>query len=590
MVGLGIMDGLVDQFNAKDLEMKFSTLLTHTMRNNPSEADTPSHKYMLRAGMVMQIASGIYTYLPLAWRSIKKIETIIREEIEMAGGQEVRMPVLQPVELWEETGRQQAFGDTLFTLKDRRGRGMVLAPTHEEVLSHIGKTYVQSYRDMPLIIYQIQTKFRDEPRPRAGLIRVREFDMKDAYSLDVNEKCLDLNYQRMALAYRNIYRRCGLPAIMVEADSGAIGGKDSHEFILPAATGEDTIITCSNCEYAANLEKAVCNYPTLSPSELLLLEEIHTPGVTTISGLEKVLKIDRQQILKSIIYVADKEIVGTVIRGDLEVNEVKLKNVLKAKELRLADSKEIISAGLVPGFISPVGMTEIRWIGDNSIKLRRNYVAGGNKADIHFKNINWSRDFAVDELVDMAEVTEKGLCVNCNSPLQSLKGIEVGHIFKLGTFFSERLGVNFLDQDGKNQPVIMGCYGIGIGRLLAAAIEQNHDENGIVFPVPIAPYSVHLVGLNLHDENVINSSNSLYSSLWQEGIDCLFDDRIDESAGVKFNDADLMGFPIRVIVSRRGVEKSSCEIKVRSGSASNTVPLTEATAFIKQMLATIKSD
>ena len=569
--------------------MRFSTLLTHTMRNNPSEADTPSHKYMLRAGMVMQIASGIYTYLPLAWRSIKKIETIIREEIEMAGGQEVRMPVLQPVELWEETGRKQAFGDTLFTLKDRRGRGMVLAPTHEEVLSHIGKTYVQSYRDMPLIIYQIQTKFRDEPRPRAGLIRVREFDMKDAYSLDVNEKCLDLNYQRMALAYRNIYRRCGLPAIMVEADSGAIGGKDSHEFILPAATGEDTIITCSNCEYAANLEKAICNYPTRSPSELLLLEEIHTPGITTISGLEKVLKIDRQQILKSIIYVADKEIVGTVIRGDLDVNEVKLRNILKAKELKLADSKEIISAGLVPGFISPVGMTGIKWIGDNSIKLRQNYVAGGNKTDLHFKNINWSRDFAVDEFVDMAEVNENGLCVNCNSPLQFLKGIEVGHIFKLGTFFSEKLAVNFLDQDGKNQPVIMGCYGIGIGRLLAAAIEQNHDEKGIVFPVPIAPYSVHLVGLNLHDEDVINSSNSLYSSLWQEGIDCLFDDRIDESAGVKFNDADLMGFPIRVIVSRRGVEKGNCEIKFRRGFDTNTVPLTEAQAFIKQMLATMKS-
>ncbi len=567
--------------------MRVSRLLTHTMRNNPSEADTPSHRYMLRAGMVMQIASGIYTYLPLAWRSIKKIETIIREEIEMAGGQEVRMPVLQPIELWEETGRKQAFGDTLFSLKDRRGRGMVLAPTHEEVLSQIGKSYVQSYRDMPLIIYQIQTKFRDEPRPRAGLIRAREFDMKDAYSLDVNEKSLDQNYQRMAIAYRNIYRRCGLPAIMVEADSGAIGGKESHEFILPAATGEDTIITCSSCEYAANLEKAVSNYPTLPPSELLLLEEIHTPGVTTISGLEKFLKVDRQQILKSILYMVDKGIVAVVIRGDLEVNDVKLGNVLMAKELRLADSAEIRSAGLIPGFVSPVGMTAIRWVGDNSIKLGQNYVAGGNKADLHFKNINWSRDFTVDQLVDIAEVNESGLCVNCNSPLQSLKGIEVGHIFKLGTFFSEKLAVNFLDQEGKNQPVIMGCYGIGIGRLLAAAIEQNHDEKGIVFPAPIAPYSVHLVGLNLHDEDVINSSDSLYGSLWEDGIECLFDDRIDESAGVKFNDADLMGFPIRVIVSRRTMANGNCEIKFRNGSDSNTVSLTEATAFIKQMLATI---
>ncbi len=567
--------------------MKFSKMLTHTTRNNPSEADTPSHSYMLRAGMVMQIASGIYTYLPLAWRSLRKIETIVREEIEMAGGQEVRMPVLQPVELWEETGRKDAFGDTLFRLKDRRGRDMVLAPTHEEVLSQIGKAYVQSYRDLPLIIYQIQTKFRDEARPRAGLIRVREFDMKDAYSLDCDEKSLDQNYLRMALAYRNIYKRCGLPAIMVEADSGAIGGKDSHEFILPVATGEDTIITCSKCDYAANLEKAVANKSRLPHSELSALEKINTPGVTTISGLERLLKIDRREILKSIIYVADKKMVGVVIRGDLEVNDVKLSNVLLAKELRLADSDEIRLAGLIPGFISPVGITGVRWIGDNSIQLGQNFVAGGNKVDLHLKNVNWPREFTVDELVDIAEVNPYGLCIKCDSELQSHKGIEVGHIFKLGTFFSEKLGVNFLDQNGNSQPVIMGCYGIGIGRLLASAIEQNHDQKGILFPAPIAPYSVHLVGLNLHEPEVIDSSNNLYGSLWQEGVDCLFDDRIDESAGVKFNDADLMGFPIRVIVSGRGVKNGTCEVKFRKSSETNTVLLTEATAFIKQSLLSI---
>ena len=567
--------------------MKFSKLLTHTTRENPSEADTPSHSYMLRTGMVMQIASGIYTYLPLAWRSLKKIEAIVREEIEMAGGQEVRMPVLQPVELWEETGRKDAFGDTLFRLKDRRGRDMVLAPTHEEVLSQIGKAYVQSYRDLPLIIYQIQTKFRDEPRPRAGLIRVREFDMKDAYSLDCDEKSLDENYRRMALAYRNIYKRCGLPAIMVEADSGAIGGKDSHEFILPVDTGEDTIITCTNCDYAANLEKAVANQPSIPHEALSLLEEIQTPGVTTITGLGEFLKIDRREILKSIMYVVDKDMVGVVIRGDLDVNDVKLGNVLSARELRLADSDEIRSAGLIPGFISPVGITGLRWIGDNSIQLGQNFVAGGNKTDTHLKNINWPRDFTVDGLVDIAEVNPNGLCIKCDSPLQSLKGIEVGHIFKLGTFFSEKLGVNFLDRKGNNQAVIMGCYGIGIGRLLAAAIEQNHDEKGILFPPPIAPYSVHIVGLNLRETEVIDSSNNLYKSLWQEGIECLFDDRLDESAGVKFNDADLMGFPIRVIVSSRSVEKGICEVKLRKGSDTHTVLLTEAASFIQQSLATI---
>jgi len=542
---------------------------------------------MLRSGMVMQIASGIYTYLPLGWRALKKIEAIIREEIEMAGGQEVRMPVLQPVELWEETGRNLAFGDTLFSLKDRRGRGMILAPTHEEVLSQIGKAYVQSYRDMPIIIYQIQTKFRDELRPRAGLIRVREFDMKDAYSLDVDEKALDDNYQRMALAYRNIYKRCGLPAIMVEADSGAIGGKESHEFILPAATGEDTIIICSNCEYAANLEKALSNYPKLPESESFLREEIYTPGVSNISALQRFLKVDHKQILKSIVYVADGEIVAVVIRGDLKVNEAKLGNILMAKHLRFANSDEIRSAGLIPGFISPVGAADIRWVGDNSIEHGRNYVAGGNKADLHFRNINFPRDFTIEQLVDIAEVNEEGLCVICNSPLQSLKGIEIGHIFKLGTFFSEKLGVNFLDQAGQSQPVIMGCYGIGIGRLLAAAIEQNHDEKGIVFPVTIAPYSVHLVGLNLDDEDVMNSADYLYRSLWEDGTECLFDDRIAETAGVKFNDADLMGIPIRVIVSKRSIANGTCEIKFRSGSDSNPVSLTQATAFIKQSLETI---
>ena len=568
--------------------MRFSRLITKTMRRDPAEAETPSHRYMLKAGMVFQVAAGVYSYLPLAWRSLRKIEAIIREEMDAAGGQEVRMPVLQPMELWEESGRKQAFGDNLFTLHDRRRRPMVMAPTHEEVISLIAKNHVQSYRDLPRIPYQIQTKFRDEPRSRGGLIRVREFDMKDAYSMDADADGLDASYEAMAQAYRNIYRRCGLPAVMVEADSGAIGGRDSHEFILPASTGEDTILRCggTGCGYAANLEKAQGMKPPQPVDEPLPLKEVSTPGVKTIAELCEFLGVPESRTLKAVFYSADGETVFVTIRGDLEVNEVKLTTYLKVKELRLASEEETRAAGLVAGSASAVGLKGIRCIMDDSVMLGSNFVVGANKPDAHLLNANHPRDFQLEEVADIALAEEGQPCVLCGEPLEALRGIEVGHIFKLGTFYSETLGVYYLDGEGKRRPVIMGCYGIGVGRLLAAAIEQNHDENGIIFPAPIAPYQVHIVGLNLGNEAVANEADALYSRLWDAGIECLYDDRVDESAGVKFNDADLIGLPLRIVVSQRSLRNNVVEIKPRAGNDKPVLaPLADVEATIHQMLS-----
>ena len=513
--------------------MRFTKLVSKTLRTDPTEAETASHSLMLRAGMISQVASGVYSYLPLAWISLRKIESIIREEMNAAGGQEVRLPVLHPQELWEETDRRAAFGDNLFTLTDRRGRPMVLAPTHEEVITNIVRSNVQSYRDLPVILYQIQTKFRDEPRPRAGLIRVREFDMKDAYSFDADDESLENSYQAMAQAYRNIYKRCGLPALMVEADSGAIGGKDSHEFILPTPSGEDTVITCPNCRYAANAEKAAGRVPPAHQGDPLPMEKVATPGVKTIAELADHLGIPASKTLKAVFYSADGEVLFVTIRGDLEVNEVKLKNALGCHDLRLASGEEVQAASLVAGSASPVGLQHIKRIADESIRAGANFAVGANEPDAHIVNANYPRDFQVDILTDIALVQEGQGCPQCDTPLEMTRGVEVGHIFKLGTFFSEALGAYFVDREGQRQPIIMGCYGIGVGRLLAAAIQQNHDERGIVFPAPIAPFSVHLVGLNLSDAAVSEAADRLYDELWAEGIETLYDDRTDEAAGVK---------------------------------------------------------
>ena len=542
--------------------MRVSQLFGKTLREHPAEVETASHRLMLRAGMLHQVAAGVYAYMPLAHRSLRKIEQIIRDEMDAAGSQEVKMPALQPLELWEETERAAALGEVLFRLKDRRDRDLVLAPTHEEVITQMVRANVESYRDLPLILYQIQTKFRDEPRPRAGLIRVREFDMKDAYSFDTDEEGLDLSYQRMSKAYHNIFQRCGLPTMAVEADSGAIGGKDSQEFILPTDAGEDTVLFCPTGDYSANAEKAAC-VPTPIPAEAELpLEEVATPGATTIAEVAAYLKVPESKTLKAVFYTADDRIVFVAIRGDLEVNEVKLRNVLHASDLRLASDEEVAHAGLVAGSASPVGLKGVHTIADESIRNGSNFVVGANRPGYHLRNANYPRDFQVDLITDIALAQEGLGCPICGTPLGSTRGIEVGHIFKLGTYYSERLGATYLDQEGRQRPAIMGSYGIGVGRLLAAAIEQNHDDQGIIFPPPIAPYQVYLVSLNPENPQVHQAAEELYGQLQDEGFEVLYDDR-EESAGVKFADADLLGLPVRLVVSPRTLRESGVEIKGR---------------------------
>lgn len=566
--------------------MKFTRMVSRTLRFDPPEAETASHRLMLRAGLMQQVAAGVYSYLPLALRSLRKIEGIIREEMDVAGGQELLLPTLQPLELWEQTGRRAAFGDNLFALRDRRGRPLALAPTHEEVITNVVKSNVQSYRDLPLLLYQIQTKFRDEPRPRAGLIRVREFDMKDAYSFNADDASLDATYQDMAQAYRNIFRRCGLPVLMAEADSGAIGGKDSHEFLLPTDTGEDTVITCPNCRYTANAEKAQAVIPSWNGDTGggEPLREVATPGVKTIAALAEFLGVPEAQTLKAVFYIADGEPVFVTIRGDLEVNEVKLKNALHCDELRFAEDDEVRAAGLVAGSASAVGITGIRKVADPSIQSGADFVVGANKPGVHLTGANYPRDFQVDLLADIALAQPGQLCVRCGSVLESIRGVEVGHIFKLGTFFSETLGATYLDAEGRNRPITMGCYGIGVGRLLAAAIEQNHDQRGIVFPAPIAPYQAHLIGLNLSNADVAAAADNLYAQLNAAGIETLYDDRPDQAAGVKFNDADLLGLPARLVVSPRNLRDSVVEIRGRTDVEASTVPLDGVVGAVRARL------
>ena len=563
--------------------MRVSRLFGKTLREDPGDAELISHRLMLKAGMIYQVSAGVYSYLPLAWKSLRKIEQIIREEMDAAGGQELRLSVLQPRELWEASGRAEAYGPDLFTLSDRRDRPLVLAPTHEELLTSMVRANVHSYRDLPLILYQIQTKFRDEPRPRGGLIRVREFDMKDAYSFDLDEEGLDVSYQAMVRAYRRIYERCGLSAIMVEADSGAIGGKDSHEFVLLADSGEDTIILCQACRYAANAEKAVFTKPDQPREEPLPLEEVHTPGVRTIEELARFLSIPTSETLKAVFYMADGEVVSVSIRGDLEVNEVKLRNALHANDLRLATPEEVQGAGLVAGSASAVGLKSIKVVADNSIEMGSNFTVGANKADYHLSNANHPRDFQADILADIALAQEGHLCPTCSSPLTTHRGIEVGHVFKLGTRYSEVLGAHYPDQQDSQRPIIMGCYGIGIGRLLSAAIEQHHDEKGIVFPISIAPSQVSLTALNMENSDVVETSEGVHEELQSANIHVLYDDRM-ESAGVKFNDADLLGLPVRLVVSPRNLKENVVEVKLRSEAQGSTIPRDQVLDRVKELL------
>ncbi|HKZ50479.1 MAG TPA: proline--tRNA ligase [Dehalococcoidia bacterium] len=563
--------------------MRLSQLFGKTLRQAPAEAETPSHQLLLRAGMVQPLAAGIYCYLPLAWRALRKIEQIIREEMDACGGQEISMPVLQPVELWEASGRRRAFGPTLFTLRDRRERELVLGPTHEEVIVDLFKSHVQSYRDLPLLLYQIQTKFRDEARPRGGLIRVREFTMKDLYSFDASEEGLEESYQKMAQAYRRIFDRCGLPTVMVESDSGAIGGKVAHEFLYLTELGEDRALLCQSCGYAANAERASFQKRPLSPEEPRPLTEVSTPGVKTIQELCAFLGVPPEGTLKAVFYAADGRTAFVAIRGDLEVNEVKLRNALHAQDLRLLGEAEVRQAGLVAGSASPVGLRGVKVVADDSAPVSPNLVGGANRPDFHLRNLNYSRDWQADIVADIALARDGDPCPRCGSPLAGYRGIEMGNIFKLGTVYSEKLGAHFLDRDGTLKPAIMGCYGIGSGRLLAAVIEARHDDKGIMWPKSVAPYQVHLLALGMQAV-AVPSAERLYAELLEAGIEVLYDDR-EESPGVKFNDADLLGMPLRVTVSQRTLKQQSAELKPRAGEEAWLVPLAEAVAAIREALA-----
>ena len=563
--------------------MRYSKLFGKTLRQAPAEAESINHQLLVRAGMIAQVAAGVYSYLPLGWRALKNIEGIVREEMNKAGGQELMLPVLQPFELWQQSGRYISFGKSLFTLADRKEHKLALGPTHEEVIADLARRYVQSYRDLPLLLYQIQTKLRDEPRPRGGLLRVREFIMKDLYSFDVDMAGLDESYKKMARAYKNIYARLGLPVLMVEADSGAIGGKDSHEFMVITQAGEDEVIYCPECGYAANAEKAGSAKSRADVEDTLPLEEIATPGAKTIEEVAGFVGVPMSQTLKAVFYSADGEFVFVVIRGDLEVNETKLKNVLKCSELRLAVEGEVNKAGIVAGFASPIGLQGVKIVADDSITLGSNFIAGANKPGYHFRNANYPRDFQVDLVADIALTSAGDSCPMCKSELSSARGLEVGHIFKLGTFISEKMQAFFLDKEGVSRPIIMGSYGIGLGRLLAAIVEQSHDDKGIIWPLSVAPYQAYLCPLLLDNPVVATAAEKVYQELEKEGVEVLFDDR-NESPGVKFNDADLLGIPLRLTLSPRTLKSQSIEMKWREEKETQLLPLENVAAEVKRLL------
>ena len=570
--------------------MRFSKYFIPTYREVPAEAEVISHQLMLRAGLIRKLTAGIYTYLPAGLKSIRKVENIIREEMNRAGAIELLMPAVQPAELWQESGRWNVYGKELLRFRDRHNREACLAPTHEEVITDLVRKEIRSYKQLPLNFYQIQTKFRDEIRPRFGLMRCREFIMKDAYSFDVDEEGANRSYESMYEAYSRIFTRCGLKFRAVEADSGAIGGSYSHEFMVLADTGEDQLVSCTKCEYAANLEKAEVRRPDEGFSSAQAngqdespLQEVMTPEIKTIDQLAEFLSIEPTELLKTLIYVADGEPIAALVRGDHEINETKLKNHLGADVVELA-APEVIKevTGAPTGFAGPVGL-KVKLIADYSVKDTTSWVTGANKKDMHLLNVKLGRDFQVDEFADIRLITPSDPCPKCGGPIVFSRGVEVGHIFKLGTKYSKALKALYLDEKGQEHPIVMGCYGIGVGRTVAAAIEQNHDDLGIIFPIPIAPFEVVILALQMHDPEVREAAENLYHALLEKGVDVLLDDR-DDRPGVKFNDADLIGIPIRVTVGQKRLKEGKVELEVRNEKQTLTVEMSEAVSRVISMV------
>lgn len=551
--------------------MRTTNLYAPTLRQTPAEAEVVSHQLMLRAGMIRKAAGGVYTYLPLAWRTLRKIETIIREEMDAAGGQEISMPIMQPSELWKETGRWAVYGEEMFRLRDRHDREFCLGPTHEEMVTSLVRDEVRSYKQLPLMLYQIQNKYRDEIRPRFGLMRGREFIMKDLYSFDKDEAGLDISYHKMYDAYTKIFTRCGLEFRPVEADNGAIGGGHSHEFTVLADAGESNIAYCTSCDYAASDEKAELAVVQAAEEPMLQLEKVATPGAKTIELVASCLQVPVEKTIKAVAFQTEKgELVLAFVRGDHEVNDVKLVNAVGAIDLHMAEESAIAAVGGVAGFMSPIGIKKgTRIVVDATVMAMYNAVAGANERDMHYKNVNPKRDFQDVMVADIRMIQEGDPCPRCGKPIKMTRGIEAGQVFTLGTKYSEALHATFLDENGKEKPLVMGCYGIGVSRTMAAAIEQNNDEHGIIWPRAIAPFEIVVVPVNAKAPEQLSLSEEIYAELKQQGVDALLDDR-RERAGVKFKDADLIGYPLRITVGPKALEEGQIEVKVRkSGEVFN---------------------
>ena len=567
--------------------MRYSQILIPTLREDPAEAEVASHRLMMRAGMIRKLAAGIYATLPLGQRVMQKTAQIVREEMNRAGAQEVFLPFIQPAELWAESGRWDVYGKEMLRIKDRSDRQFCLGPTHEEVITDIVRTTVNSYRQLPINLYQIHIKFRDEIRPRFGMMRAREFIMKDAYSFDIDEQGAEESYRKMHDAYCRIFNRLGLTFRAVEADTGPIGGNFSHEFMVLADTGEDIIVTCTACDYAANTEKAEIAQPALKQvdaADFKDLRRVETPNMRTIEEVAGFLEVAPKDLIKTLVFSSSKGPVVALVRGDHDINEVKLRNYLTCDSLELAEDDVIEKiTGAPRGFAGPTGMKNVHMVADFGLQGCCNMVTGGNEPDVHAVNVNFDRDFSIDEFVDIRTAQAGDRCPRCGKTLATTRGIEVGHIFKLGTKYSKAMSCSYLDQQGRAQPMIMGCYGIGVGRTVAAAIEQSHDENGIIFPEPIAPFSVIVVPVNAKDTVQMDTAVTLYNGLAAQGLDVLLDDR-DERPGIKFKDADLIGIPLRVTVGRNAVEKNQVDIKERKGGDAQQVAISDAVAFIERRL------
>lgn len=567
--------------------MKMSHLFVTTLRENPADAEVVSHQLLVRAGYIRRLTSGIYNYMPLMWRVLKKVENIVREEMDHEGAQELLMPILQPSELWQESGRWEVYGKELMRLKDRHERLVCLGPTHEEVITALARSEVKSYRQLPVNLYQIQNKFRDEIRPRFGLLRGREFIMKDAYSFDTNEEGLDVSYKKMTSAYTKIFLRCGLETKMVQSDSGAIGGSVSHEFMVLTRTdsGENDVLFCEKCDYAANSNRAESKLlPADTDGKFTEAKEIDTPNTRSIEDLEQFLNIPASTICKTLVYVVDGRTILAIIRGDLTVEETKLKNAVGANDIRIASAEEITELmqnngfDAEAGFIGPKGL-KVQVIADNSVTDLKNFVIGINKTDVHFVGANWGNGFDLPKIVTDIRLVQAGeTCPKCDGKLDITKGIEVGNIFKLGTKYSKKMNAVFTDVDGKEKPFIMGCYGIGISRTAASAVERYHDKDGIMWPIAIAPYHAVIVPVNIGDELQMKVASEMYEKLQQNGIEVVLDER-DERAGVKFKDADLIGFPLRVTAGKT-LSEGLVELKVRATGEILKVTPDEAVDYI----------